>query len=232
MIELKDILEKIFLQDDKFKRRTFAEGSWSMDTMLEAVKEIGRSYEPRFVLDNDNLSTYRNLIYWLMCDSRMTAIDPRDGREIKGRLAKGIYIAGNTGSGKSLAMNILKSLYRLNPIYTPEKVALKWESGRADEITDYFLSSGELESYKKAPLLCIQDLGSEPNETLYMGNRVKVLQSIIEYRGDIRTVTMVTSNIPMGHSDLKARYGERATSRMMEMMNYLVLTGKDRRQNF
>ena len=45
-------------------------------------------------------------------------------------------------------------------------------------------------------------------------------------------ITMVTSNIPMAHEDLRSRYGERATSRMAEMMNYLTLTGRDRRQNY
>ena len=65
-----------------------------------------------------------------------------------------------------------------------------------------------------------------------MGNKLNVLQNIIEYRGDQpNKVTVVTSNIPLGHSDIASRYGERAQSRMVEMMNYLILTGKDRRYN-
>lgn len=233
MIELNQILSKISLADPGNKKRSFAPEDWSMDTMLKAVKTIGLSYDSRFVLDKDNTSVYMNLIYWMMNDSRMEAIDPLTGKKIQGRLNKGIYLAGNTGSGKTVAMHILRKLYALNCYKSFEDKPLVWNERRADEITDYFSSNGQMDDFKRVPLLSIQDLGCEPQETVYMGNRVRVLQNLIEYRGDRRDfVTMVTSNIPMGHDDLRNRYGERATSRMMEMMNYLTLTGQDRRKNF
>lgn len=227
------ILSRISLEGSGNRRQALNPAQWSMETMLEAVRRIGCSFDSRFVLDNDNTEVYTNLVYWMMNDGRMQATDPRTGRKISGRLNKGIYIAGNTGSGKTMAMNILRKLYGLNRFRSSDEKPVFWSEKRADEIADHFAMNGDLEPYKKAPLLSIQDLGCEPAETLYMGNRVKVLQNIIEYRGDRRDfVTMVTSNIPMGHEDLRKRYGERATSRMMEMMNYLTLTGKDRRQNF
>lgn len=233
MIELNQILSMISLPELRIKRKTYSAGSWSMDVMLEAVRSIGLSYDPRFVLDSDNTEVYRNLVYWMMNDDRMQAVHPGTGRRIAGRLDKGIYLAGNTGSGKTVAMNILRKLYSLNVFLSSDDKPILWKEKRADEITDYYANSGELETFKKAPMLSIQDLGCEPAETLYMGNRVRVMQNILEYRGDRKDfITMVTSNIPMAHEDLRSRYGERATSRMAEMMNYLTLTGRDRRQNY
>ena len=144
----------------------------------------------------------------------------------------GIYLAGNTGSGKTLAMTIIRKLYPLFPFVDAEGVKVRWLEKRADEITEIYARSGEIQQFKQSPLLCIQDLGCEPNEASFMGNKLNVLQNIIEYRGDQpNKVTVVTSNIPLGHSDIASRYGERAQSRMVEMMNYLILTGKDRRYN-
>ena len=80
------------------------------------------------------------------------------------------------------------------------------------------------------PIICIQDLGSEQMESLYMGNRENVIRRMIEYRGD-RTdmLTLITSNLPMAHQKLEEKYGDRVVSRLNEMCNYLEIKGKDRR---
>lgn len=208
------------------------EGWGDLENVMKVIKALGCQFDPRFVIDSDNREVYTNLIYWLMNDSRMMAIDPRTGKKIPGRLNRGIYLAGNTGSGKTLAMTIIRRMYEYNPVYNMMGSALEWHEAKANLITDWFAFNGNTGDCRKYPLFCIQDLGCEPAETVYMGNRSNVIQSIIEYRGDRPDlITLATSNIPMGHQDLRARYGERATSRMMEMMNYLILTGKDRRQN-
>lgn len=234
MIEFSQIMSSLYLSKEGVRKRSYPSDVWTMDTMMDAVREIGKSYDPRFVIDEDNRVLYSNLILWVMGDPRMTCIDPITGEEMKGRLDKGIYLAGNTGSGKTVAMKILRKLYELNLYHTVEDDrTVLWRESRSDEITEQFAFNGDLNIFKKAQMLSIQDLGSEPSETVYMGNRMNVLRNVLEYRGDRSGfVTMVTSNIPLGHPDLRARYGERATSRMMEMMNYLKLTGKDRRLNY
>ena len=88
-----------------------------------------------------------------------------------------------------------------------------------------------MSAYKTAPMLCIQDLGNEPQEALYMGNRLDVARYIIEYRGDAHAeLTFITSNLRMGGDILKERYGDRVASRLMEMCNYYEIKGKDRRK--
>lgn len=233
MMDIENIIKQLNIPERSIRRRTFNSVNWSMDEMLGLVCRIGQRLDPRFVLDADNIAVYENLVYWIMCDERMRSIDPRSGAEMAGRLDKGIYLAGNTGSGKSTAMRIAKILYPMYRFRTHDDKEILWLERRADEIASYFSEKGEIRAFREAPLLCIQDLGCEPIEVLYMGNRVKILQNIIEYRGDCKeNVTMVTSNIPLTHEDFRTRYGQRAASRMLEMTNYLILSGTDRRQNF
>ena len=77
----------------------------------------------------------------------------------------------------------------------------------------------------------MQDFGSEAKETLYMGNRINVMQQIIESRGDRNfLVTLLSSNLPLTHQLLMEKYGGRVVSRLTEMCNYIELKGIDRRK--
>lgn len=233
MNSLEEILHRLNAEQPKnLTRRVIESSDWDMDAMLNFVTAVGKQIDPRFVIDKDNRAVYENLIYWLANDPRMEAINPITSKTMAGRPSRGIYLAGITGSGKTVAMKVLSRIYSLNRhVYGGKEV--KWIERRADDIAAQYAKTGDLEDLKTARLLCIQDLGSEPLETLYMGNRVKVLQSLLEHRGDDRnTVTMVTSNLPISHPDMMRWYGERAVSRMYEMMNYLTLPKIDRRKNF
>jgi hypothetical protein len=79
----------------------------------------------------------------------------------------------------------------------------------------------------------IQARGSEPRESLYMGNRLSVIGSLIESRGD-RTdlLTLISSNYPLGHKALEELYGSRVVSRLAAMCNYFEIRGEDRRKQF
>ena len=80
-------------------------------------------------------------------------------------------------------------------------------------------------------MLGIQDLGCEPQESLYMGNRVDVVRQLIEYRGDkTDEITLITSNLKINGEKLVNRYGDRVASRLNEMCNYFEIKGKDRRK--
>ena len=104
---------------------------------------------------------------------------------------------------------------------------------RSDTICEEFTEKGSIDKYKKRAILGIQDLGSssEPIESLYMGNRMGVIQQLLEYRGDFTDkITLITSNLPMSHKVLIDRYGDRVASRLNEMCNYFEIKGKDRRK--
>lgn len=203
---------------------------------LKIVEAIGKSRNPKFVIDAENRFTYENFIKWCHCDPSMQCLNPETKAIVPGRLKRGIYIAGNTGSGKSWCLEIMlayctalgfKILFSNDTTPRP----LWWRISRADAICDLFLESGSIGTFKKIQMLGIQDLGSEPQESLYMGNRVDVIGNLIEYRGDItEEVTLITSNMSINGDNLKNRYGDRVSSRLAEMCNYFEIKGKDRRK--
>ena len=208
---------------------------YDMQESLAIVEAIGKSRNPAFVIDDQNRFTYENMIRWCHCDTKMQAIDPVTKKVIPGGLKKGIYIAGNTGTGKSWCLEVMAAYAMafgfVITLGETEKRMLYWENVRADDICEEYAANGTFQKFKTRNIYGIQDLGSEPAESVYMGKRIEVLRQLLEYRGD-RTdqVTLFTSNLPMNHKILVDRYGDRVSSRLSAMCNYFEIRGKDRRK--
>lgn len=190
---------------------------------------IGEKIVPGFTIDDANSEVYENVRKW--ADARpFMCLNPNSPNvTIPGDPKKGLYICGPTGSGKSVLVSVIRTY--LASLYAKIRIGeqvepLTWESRRADEICVEYAKSGDLTQFLTARVLCIHDIGSEQKETLYMGNRVEVIRTILEYRGDrTNLMTILTSNDRI----VDTRYGERVTSRLCEMCNYFELVGKDRR---
>lgn len=203
--------------------------NYNEDDLRDFMRRIGESYVPRFVLDNENAGVYENVRKW--ADARpFSCLDPNNPNVvIPGDPKKGLYICGPTGSGKTLLLSVIRAY--LVALYAKITIGdqienLTWESRRADEICVEYAKTGDLEQFLSARVLCIQDIGSEQKETLYMGNRVEVIRTILEYRGDrTNLITILTANDRISDGV----YGTRVQSRLCEMCNYFELTGKDRR---
>lgn len=211
--------------------------NYNITEALAIVEAIGKSRNPKFVIDGENRFTYENFIKWAHCDPSMQCLDPNTGQVIPGRLKRGIYIAGNTGSGKSWCLEIMLAYctafgFKISWQDDDNKPRpLFWRIVRADALCDCFAEDGNIKSFKNQPMVGIQDLGQEPQETLHMGNRLDVVRQLIEYRGDkCDEMTLITSNMKMQGEALKGRYGDRVASRLQEMCNYFEIKGKDRRK--
>ena len=196
------------------------------------MKAIGENMLPgKFVMDSDNSYVYENVRRWVDGDSNFEALDPLTITNGKGDINKGIYIAGPTGTGKTVLLDLMlryaKGLYLKFKIDGRE-TSLVWDTYRSDEICMDVVKTGDIDRYVRIPVLCINDVGSEPKESLYMGNRVEVLRMILERRGDNhdRCLTLITSNLRMDGLP----YGSRVMSRLYEMCNYYELKGQDRRR--
>lgn len=227
---LKGITEKGFFQTISRIPRL----PYKMDLALQVVEAIGKRRNPKFVIDENNIFVFENLIRWVHADPAFECIDPTTKQVIPGRLESGIYIAGNTGTGKSWALDIMSAYSLIDNVgvnYGGTKRPLNWPSFRTDTICDEYSNTGIIEKYKKMPIIGIQDLGAEQPESMYMGNRLKVMQQILEYRGDQTNVlTLITSNLPINHEIFIKRYEDRVSSRLNEMCNYYELKGNDRRK--
>lgn len=231
-IDIKNIIDRMrergFIQ--AVERYTY---NASIEDALAIVEGLGMAMNPAFVIDDDNRWAYTQLVKWLIGDKSMQAQDPVTGVKVCGRLNAGIYLAGRTGSGKSWALNLLRMLaqaFNVHVVLNGEDRCLNWTQARADEVCDKYIQDGDISAYKRAGVLCLQDFGAEPAESVYMGNRLQVLQQVVEARGDGGAMlTLFSSNLPMAHKSLVTRYGDRVASRLREMCNYIELNGRDRR---
>lgn len=212
-------------------------GPYEMDAALNAVTMIGKAMNPRFVIDDDNRFVYENMIRWIQGDAEMKCQDPTTKEIIPGNLYSGIYVAGPTGTGKSFLLDLFAMYCRIDNVQVmfdgdeKQRRCLTWPSFRADQICEEYTQDGTIDRYKKMNVMAIQDLGSEPAESMYMGNRVNVLRQIIEYRGDRNNqITLISSNLPIEYSKTAERYGDRVVSRLHSLTNYFELKGKDRRK--
>lgn len=213
---------------------------YDINVAMQVVEGIGKTRNPNFVIDNENRFTYENLIRWVQGDKTMMCLDPETKQPVQGRLDKGIYIAGNTGTGKSWALEIMTVYSMIDDIqvcygkdFNGKNIngCLRWKNVRTDTMCEEYIKEGSYDRFKSIKILGIQDLGAEPSESLYMGNRVDVLRMILEYRGDQEgCMTLITSNLPINHQKLIDRYGDRVASRLAEMCNYFEIRGTDRRR--
>lgn len=232
---MEQIVEKIIAERRLSRPVRQLYGTVSIDYMMNLTKLLGERLVKNFVLDEDNKFVYENTLKWLF-GFPFKCVKSTDGRTIvDGNLYKGLYVAGNTGSGKSLLMTIIAAIGKCYDIfyeYDGEKIPITFADIRTDELCSEFILNGAeiVQKVKNTNVLCLNDFGSEPAEQLYMGNRMNIIRQIIESRADqMGKFTLITSNIPMQDAAIEEKYGARVESRLKQMCNYFVLAGKDRR---
>lgn len=233
--ELKKAAEDIILQRRLLRPVRKCYNNVDTDKVMELVKEIGSQLVKNFTIDNENGFVYEGVLKWLL-GQPFVCQDIEDNRMVaKGDHYKGIYISGNTGSGKSLLLTLMAAIANYYHIYyefDDKQIPLTWADTRTDELcTDFIMQGAEVVlKAKSAPVLCLNDFGSEPVEQLYMGNRMTIIRQLIESRADrIGQFTLITSNLPIGCEEIVNRYGSRVASRLRQMCNYFILAGTDRR---
>lgn len=214
--------------------KRFSYMPYNINMALQVIDAIGKERSAKFAIDAENRFTYENMIRWVHGDPEMKCVDPETKSIIPGRLDAGIYIAGNTGSGKSWTLEIMSAYCLIDNVQVQvgeKQRCLYWSNVRTDTICDEYTTDGTFDRFKKISVVGFQDLGAEPLESMYMGNRMNVMRQILEHRGDRSDqITLITSNLPMEHKMFIDKYGDRVASRMREMCNYFELTGQDRRK--
>ena len=128
---------------------------------------------------------------------------------------------------------------RLNYLVKGERRSMDIDIVNAQSIISEYSHCGDFDKYIHSPILCINDLGAEicknrqdfVSEAIYMGNRVNVIRTILELRGEDETkITFITSNYPLYADIMKVVYGDRVLSRLNKMCIPIQLGGDDRRE--
>lgn len=225
-----DFIRQLVSSRGMLKRQPQA---FAWEDAYEVATKIGQFIIPGFVIDNANRFAYENISKWIVNDPTFlcNTLEGDGTASMSGNLQKGLYLQGPTGTGKSICLSVFRDVARALRVYVSDGAAtfpLAWMTRTADAICNDYEKDGDLLTYKREPILCINDLGAEPAETLHMGNRRNCIRLLIETRGDMfDKMTIFSSNIPMGQTG--EFYGDRVQSRLVQMCNVITMKGKDRR---
>lgn len=143
----------------------------------------------------------------------------------------GLFLCGNKGNGKTTLVQALQSLYfylhsgecgeNREPPYSGFRIVTAKELvqlAKADNnpTRENSKATTEFRLLKNIEILCIDDLGTEPCESLNYGDTVTAVTDIIHYRYQKQFCTITTSNLTT--DDIASYYDERLHDRFKEMM--------------
>lgn len=154
----------------------------------------------------------------------------------------GLFLCGNRGNGKSTLVRAMHNLLGLlREDETPD--AATWEGFpkpgfemiHAKQLVllskawnnPTAMNADQRRRYARiqdVELLAIDDLGTEPRESLSYGDSVTAAIDLISHRYDHQLTTIATSNLAPG--DIRKYYDERFADRFREMM-YIVDFGQE-----
>lgn len=203
--------------------RRISYAPYSMEVALDVVKRIGRGIDNSFALSPEATQVFTQMIKWFHGDASFV-----------GDINKGILIQGPTGTGKTMAMQIMRIYQTIDNIaYFLNGKALKMNFSIIDAslLVSEFMDSGfsGIETYCRRATLCIDDIGAESNQVKYYGNDCDVVGFVIAERYARKLMTFGTTNYKI--ESLTERYGDRIVSRMYSLFNFIVMKGPDFRKN-
>lgn len=189
--------------------------------------DTANNLHPGYHFDDENKPVIEALLRYFTGNPEFESDMSIPGASLK----KGILLAGNIGTGKSMLMSILrdcrlpckhfgiKSCRELAQRFALEGVkgielcglqAVRYENGR-----------------QRISHMLFDDLGAE-KPAVYYGHTVNVMEEILldryEHFMKHGLLTHITTNKDL--NELEALYGSRVISRMHEMFNFMVLGGE------
>ena len=193
-----------------------------MDIALQMVERIGKYLIPSFELTDIVKDVYTKLIQYVHADP-----------EFPGSLEKGIMLLGPTGTGKTLAMNIMQVYRAIDDTYyfkDGKPYRMNFDVYHVNDIVSNFIDNGfdGIDLYCRRYVACFDDLGTEIEQVKHYGNNLDVMSHILAERYAKGLLTFGTSNFPL--SVLEEKYDDRTISRMYVLFNFITMTGKDFRR--
>ncbi len=156
-------------------------------------------------------------------------------------LHKGLMLYGNVGTGKTLLMEIIRKMSNTCfpdnyfQMVRARDLVLAYESHGSKGIERYIWNTENTTFGSKKPFaLCLDDIGIGNEKAYYFGNYLNVIAEIFLGRYAVvrdwnnRKITHITTNL--NADKIEELYGNRVRSRLREMFNPILFTGKDRRK--
>lgn len=230
-------LRLLALLEKEKANRQLQKQLWDFDViktfMVKRAKEL---FGDQFILDENNESFFNTLCLYFTEDDGFLKNALELGED-NPSFKKGLLIPGNFGTGKTWLMRVFqknaKQTYWIRSAKEIAQAYLNSEDKKIpDEYVDLFKNPINDASvfYQPVSGLCIDDLGSESKKNNY-GNIINVVGDLIEFRYEKRnTGLFLHATTNLSANELSIFYGERVTSRMKEIFNFIELPGNDRRK--
>lgn len=193
-----------------------------MDVAMHVVKRIATGLQPNFIMAPDIEEFYKELIRYFHGDP-----------DFKGDITKGLMIMGPSGTGKTLAMEVMRIYRKIDDI----KFIMNCKTYRMDYdiidtsvLVNHFMETAfdGIDIFCRRYVICIDDIGTESDQVKHYGNCLDVVSHILTQRYMKRLLTFGTTNYPV--KILEQKYDDRIVSRMYSMFNFLTLKTKDHRK--
>lgn len=223
------------IQDENRKALTGFRWSYNQtkDYMIDRAERI---FNRRFVIDEKNKIVFELLCYYFSQDEKFVEEATKIGIK-NASLEKGIFLAGNFGTGKTWMMQLFsKNQRQVFHIRNAKHIANAFGEEGESVIEETYSNliknpvNDKDSFYQPYAGFCVDDMGTEDIKNHY-GNKKNVIGDLIEVRylkKNIGEFFHGTSNL--NGEEIKAFYGERVISRMREIFNMIEVRGEDRRK--
>ncbi len=139
----------------------------------------------------------------------------------------GLIICGGTGNGKTtMARALAATIQKCNNQAVTQITALQFAALEAERDENRY----NLIRYRQAPVLFLDDLGTEATSVKVWGNVISPVVELIYQRYNLQMFTIATSNL--NPRQLAEKYGDRVGDRIREMFNVLAFTNDSYRGQF
>ncbi len=136
----------------------------------------------------------------------------------------GLIICGGTGNGKTtMARALTETIRRCNNTAVTRITALQYAALEAERDENRY----KLIQYRQAPVLFLDDVGTEAASVKVWGNVISPVVELIYQRYDLQLFTIATSNL--NERQLAEKYGDRVGDRIREMFNVLAFNNNSYR---
>jgi len=195
---------------------------YDMDIALQVVDRIGKGIDPRFELTNKVKEVYKRLIQFFHADP-----------EFEGDLDKGFILMGPTGTGKTMAMEIMRKYRTIDDtkfIINNRLYRMNFDIIDVNRMVNQFMDNSfdGIQVYCNRFLICMDDIGTEIEQVKHYGNTLDVVSHVLAERYAKKLMTFATTNYPI--SVLEDKYDDRVISRMYALFNFIEMKERDFRK--